>query len=165
MSLLRPSVGIIAGALAWMLGLGGAGIVATDLSPWYYELRKPAWQPADKWFGPVWSTIFLLAAIALVLAWSSARATSDARARLLVIYVVNAVLNVLWSYLFFRLRRPDRALVEVVALWLSIVAMIWALAPLSTTAALLVAPYLAWVSFASVLNRAIVRLNGPFGAA
>lgn len=159
MSLFR----VIAGALVWMVGLGAAGIWATDLSAWYYDLRKPSWKPSDVWFGPVWSTIFLLAAVALVLAWQSERATPEARTRLVLAYVVNAVCNVLWSYLFFRLRRPDWALVEVVVLWLSIVAMVWALWPLSKVGALLVAPYLVWVSFASVLNRAIVRLNGPFG--
>jgi tryptophan-rich sensory protein len=62
------------------------------------------------------------------------------------------------------MRRPDWALVEVVALWMSIVAMMWALAPQSKLGAALILPYLAWVSFASVLNRAIVRLNAPFGA-
>jgi translocator protein len=154
---------VIGGALVWMVGLGAAGIWATDLSAWYYDLRKPSWKPSDVWFGPVWSTIFLLCAVALVLAWQSERATPEARTRLALAYVVNAVCNVLWSYLFFRLRRPDWALVEVVVLWLSIVAMVWALWPLSKVGALLVAPYLVWVSFASVLNRAIVRLNGPFG--
>jgi benzodiazapine receptor len=112
----------------------------------------------------VWSTIFLCAAVAFVLAWSAENATPEARSRLLVAYLVNAVLNVLWSLLFFRMRRPDWALVEVVALWISIVAMMWALAPLSKLGAALILPYLAWVSFASVLNRAIVRLNAPFGA-
>jgi translocator protein len=164
MSLLRPSLGVIAMAGAWMFGLGGMGIVATQLSPWYYELRQPSWKPSDVLFGPVWSTIFLCAAVALVLAWSAESATAPARSRLLVVYLVNAALNVLWSLLFFRLRRPDWALVEVVALWISIVAMMWTLAPLSRLGAALILPYLAWVSFASVLNRAIVRLNAPFGA-
>ena len=163
--LFSASAGAIATAVAWMVGLGAMGIVATDLSPWYYELRKPAWKPSDTLFGPVWSTIFLLAAIAFVLAWTSPEATREARTRLVAVYAVNAVLNVAWSVLFFRLRRPDWALGEVGLLWLSIVAMIWALAPLSALAAWLVAPYLAWVSFASVLNRAIVRLNAPFGSA
>jgi len=157
------SVGAIAGAAAWMVGLGAMGIVATDLTPWYYGLRKPEWKPSDTLFGPVWSTIFLLSAIAFVLAWSSPTADGAARSRLLAVYAVNAVLNVLWSWLFFRMRRPDWALLEVVPLWLSIVAMIWALAPLSRVGALLLLPYLLWVSFATVLNRAIVRLNGPFG--
>jgi len=163
-SLLRPSIGAIATAGAWMVGLGGMGFVATKLSPWYYRLRQPSWKPSDVLFGPVWSTIFLCAAVALVLAWSAESATPAARSRLLAVYLVNAVLNVLWSLLFFRLRRPDWALVEVVALWLSIVAMMWALAPLSKLGAALLVPYLAWVSFASVLNLAIVRLNAPFGA-
>jgi tryptophan-rich sensory protein len=164
MSLLRASIGSIAMAAVWMFGLGGLGVVATELSPWYYALRKPEWKPSDVLFGPVWSTIFLCAAVAFVLAWNADGATPSARTRLVVVYVVNAILNVLWSYLFFRLRRPDWALVEVVALWLSIVAMIWALAPLTKLGAALIIPYLAWVSFASVLNRSIVRLNGPFGA-
>ena len=164
MSLIRASVGSIVMAAVWMFGLGGLGVVTTDLSPWYYELRKPSWKPSDLLFGPVWSTIFLLAAAAFVLAWNADGATPSARTRLVVAYVVNAVLNVLWSYLFFRMRRPDWALAEVVALWISIVAMIVVLAPLSKVAAALLAPYLAWVSFASVLNRSIVRLNGPFGA-
>lgn len=163
--LFSASAGAIAMAVAWMVGLGAMGIVATDLSPWYYELRKPAWKPSDTLFGPVWSTIFLLAAIAFVLAWTSPDATREARTRLVAVYAVNAVLNVAWSVLFFRLRRPDWALGEVALLWLSIVAMIWALAPLTTVGAWLIAPYLAWVSFASVLNRAIVRLNAPFGSA
>jgi tryptophan-rich sensory protein len=164
MSLWRPSLGALAMAGVWMVGLGGMGVVATQLSPWYYELRKPAWKPSDVLFGPVWSTIFLCAAIAFVLAWNAEGATPSARTRLVVVYLVNAVLNVGWSLLFFRMRRPDWALVEVAALWISIVAMIWALAPLSKLGAALIAPYLAWVSFASVLNRAIVRLNAPFGA-
>jgi tryptophan-rich sensory protein len=156
-----PTAAIVT-AVAWMIVLGGAGVVSTDLSPWYYALRKPEWKPSDVLFGPVWSTIFLLAAIALVLGWTSEAATPAARTRLVAAYVANGVLNVTWSVLFFRMRRPDWALVEVVALWVSIVAMMWVLAPLSRTAAWLLAPYLAWVSFASVLNRAIVRLNGPF---
>jgi len=112
-SLLRPSLGVIAMAGVWMVG-SEAWHRATDLTPWYYELRKPSWKPSDVLFGPVWSTIFLCAAVALVLAWSSESATPAARSRLLVVYLVNAVLNVLWSLLFFRMRRPDWALVEVV---------------------------------------------------
>ncbi len=80
----------------------------------------------------------------------------------MLLFVANGLLNMGWSLLFFTLRRPDRALVEVVALWLSILALIVVLAPASPLAAWLVVPYLLWVSFASVLNVAIVRLNRPF---
>jgi tryptophan-rich sensory protein len=154
---------VVAAAAAWAVGLGVAGIVATELGPWYYALRKPPWKPSDVLFGPVWTTIFALAALAAVLAWQAADGAPEARTRLLAAYAVNAVLNVLWSLLFFRLRRPDWALAEVALLWLSIAGMIAAVAPLSRLGAWLLAPYLAWVSFASVLNRAIVRLNQPFG--
>jgi tryptophan-rich sensory protein len=156
---------VLAGAVFWVVALGGLGVLATDLSNWYYALRKPAWQPPDFLFGPVWSTIFLLAGVALVLGWVSASATPSNRLALVVAYVVNGALNTTWSVLFFRLRRPDWALLEVGLLWLSIAAMIVILWPLSRVAALLVVPYLAWVSFATVLNRAIIRLNGPFGSA
>lgn len=156
---------VLAGAAVWVVALGGLGIVATDLSRWYYALRKPEWQPPDFLFGPVWTTIFILAGIAFVLGWVSPAATTASRLALIVAYVVNGALNTFWSVLFFRLRRPDWALVEVVPLWLSIAAMIVILWPLSRVAAFLVVPYLAWVSFATVLNRTIIRLNGPFGSA
>ncbi|HEY3846054.1 MAG TPA: TspO/MBR family protein [Acetobacteraceae bacterium] len=73
------------------------------------------------------------------------------------------MLNILWSPLFFKLRRPDWALIEVPFLWLSILAPIVLLAPISRTASLLMTPYLVWVSFAAVLNLTIVQLNRPFG--
>ena len=81
------------------------------------------------------------------------------------LFSANGVLNAAWSGLFFTLRRPDWALAEVVPLWLSIAAMIGGVAPLSALAGWLLAPYLAWVSFAAVLNRTIVRLNAPFKTA
>lgn len=139
-------------------GLGGA---ATQLGPWYYGLRKPLWQPPDWLFGPAWTVIFALIAAAGVAGWRAA-ADRASQVRLIALFGVNGFLNVLWSVLFFHLQRPDWALVEVVLLWLSILVLIIALAPLSRLASWLLVPYLAWVSFASVLNLAIVRLNQPF---
>jgi tryptophan-rich sensory protein len=97
----------------------------------------------------------------VVEAWRHARAPAE-RARIILLFAINGVLNVLWSGLFFRLHRPDWALAEVGFLWLSIVALIVALAPLSKTASWLLVPYLAWVTFAALLNRAVVQLNSPF---
>jgi len=141
--------------------LGILGALVTDLSPWYYGLRKPAWQPPDWLFGPVWTLIFGLAALAGILAWREAWGSAD-RTRILVLFAVNAALNVGWSWFFFRLHRPDWALVEVGFLWLSIVVLMVALWPMSRAASWLLAPYLVWVTFATVLNFAIVRLNQPF---
>jgi tryptophan-rich sensory protein len=86
----------------------------------------------------------------------------SARQRILAAFALNAFLNTLWSLLFFRLKRPDWALYEVGFLWLSIVLLIVLLSRESRMAAWLLAPYLAWVSFASLLNWTIVQLNAPF---
>jgi tryptophan-rich sensory protein len=78
---------------------------------------------------------------------------------IIVLFAINYALNIAWSALFFRLERPDWALIEVIFLWLSIVALMIGLMPISATAGLLIIPYLAWVSFAAYLNLTIVRLN------
>ncbi len=139
------------------------GALSTDLGPWYAGLVRPPWQPPDLWFGPVWTLIFALAALSGASAW---RALADARQRqtLLVLWSLNACLNVLWSLLFFRLHRPDWALAEVGLLWLSILGLALYSASASRRAAWLLVPYLAWVTFAAVLNYAVVDLNAPFGA-
>lgn len=134
------------------------GGLATDLDGWYRALEKPAWQPPDWLFGPAWTLIYSLAAIAGVSAWRGAPDAAG-RNRVLGLFALNAFLNVLWSLLFFRLHRPDWALVEVAFLWLSIVLLIAGLRPFSRTTTWLLLPYLAWVSFAAVLNASIVQLN------
>ncbi len=159
MRLQRPTP-IIAAALA-ATTVAVAGGLLTDLSPWYYALRSPAWKPPDWLFGPAWTTIFACAALAGLYAWNGSCRRTD-RVRILTLFGVNAALNVLWSVLFFRLHRPDWALVEVILLWVSIVALMVGLARHSRAASWLLAPYLVWVSFAAALNLAIVQLNGPF---
>jgi len=138
--------------------IGILGMLSTDLDGWYRALDKPAWQPPDWLFGPVWTLIYALAALAGVSAWRGA-GDSAARNRIVTLFALNAFLNVLWSLLFFRLHRPDWALVEVVFLWLSIVALMVGLRPFSKASTGYLAPYLVWVSFAAALNAAIVRLN------
>jgi len=152
----------LAPAAVWAIVTAGAGAMVTELGPWYRELRKPAWQPPDWLFGPAWTVIFLLAALAAAISLSNEHATGGSQLRIAIAYVVNAALNIGWSVLFFRWHRPDWALVEVAPLWLSIVGMMAAVAPLSRVAVGLLVPYLLWVTFAAVLNRAIVGLNGPF---
>lgn len=143
-----------------VLGAGGL-LTGVGLGPWYDRLRKPAWQPPSWLFGPAWTVIGALTATSAVLAWDGARDRTD-RTKVIGLFAANGTLNALWSALFFALRRPDWALAEVGPLWLSIAALIKGVAPLSRRAGWLLAPYLAWVSFAAVLNRKIVRLNAPF---
>jgi translocator protein len=139
------------------------GGLLTEISPWYKGLKNPKWKPPDWAFGPVWTVIFTLAVISALIAWRQALTPFD-RQHLLISFGVNCMLNAAWSGLFFKLRRPDWALVETCFLWASIVWMMVAVYPLSATAALLLAPYLLWVSIASVLNWKIVQLNKPFSA-
>lgn len=151
--------------LAWAFALSfataGVGGALTDLGPWYFALKHPDWKPPDAVFGAIWSTIFTLAAVSAWLAWQAA-ATQGLRRRVAVLFGLNALLNIVWSGLYFTLQRPDWALLEVVALWLSIVALMLGLWRLSRWASVLLLPYLVWVSIASVLNWATVQLNGPF---
>jgi tryptophan-rich sensory protein len=125
-------------------------------------LAKPAWTPPDPAFGVIWTVIFALAAIAGVSAW---RAAPGDRGREAVIglFAVNGFLNILWSLIFFTLQRPDWALVESAGLWLSVAALVVFLGRLSRRAAVLLVPYLIWVSLAVLLNYQVTRLNGPFG--
>ncbi len=137
------------------------GALMTDLGPWYFNLQKPTWQPPDWLFGPAWTLIFGLCALSGYLAWRNAP-NRGGRDGVIALFALNAFLNVLWSGLFFRMRRPDWALPESALLWLSILLMIIVLQRYSKWAAALLVPYLAWVSFATILNWAVVRLNAPF---
>jgi benzodiazapine receptor len=150
-------------AAAMAILVASLGATMTDVGPWYHALEKPSWQPPDWLFGPVWTLIFALAAAAGVFAWRNA--TTDAQRDWVIgLFAINGTLNVLWSALFFRLQRPDWALIEVVFLWLSVLVPIVVFSRYSKTSSWLLVPYLAWVTFAAVLNWEIVRLNEPFGA-
>ena len=153
---------VITAAVA-ALAAAGLGALSTDLGPWYASLRQPPWKPSDLWFGPAWTLIYARAALAGVQAWLR---TPDRGARdtLIAAFAINGTLNVVWSLLFFRLRRPDWALAEVGLLWLSILLLIVIAGRRRVSAGWLLAPYLGWVTFAAVLNAAVVRLNSPFGA-
>ncbi len=150
-----------AGAALLVAIVGG---LATDIGPWYQALNKPSWQPPDWLFGPVWTVIYALAALAGVIAWRHAQRGAE-RHRIIVLFALNAALNVLWSWLFFGWHRPDLALAEVGFLWLSILALILALGRIAPAAGWLLVPYLLWVSFAAFLNYTIVQLNAPFSGA
>ena len=152
----RATIVATASAVA-VLGTGG---LLTKIGPWYASLKKPSWQPPGWAFGPAWTVIGGLTAWSAVLAWTPLRSRPERRT-LIGLFVVNGVLNILWSLLFFNRKRPDWALIEVVPLWLSIAALIAAVRTRTPRAAWLLAPYLAWVSFAAFLNLTIVRLNRP----
>ena len=149
-------------AAAWAIILGGAGGALTEIGQWYRDLNKPSWQPPDWLFGPAWTVILGLSAWSFYIAWMAAPTPTD---RFIVgaLFAVNFVLHLLWSPLFFKIKRPDWALVENVFLWLSVLSLCLVLPRYDSFAAWLNVPYIAWVSFAMLLNWKIVQLNAPFG--
>lgn len=150
---------LVAAALAAMVAVMGATI--TDLGPWYRSLAQPAWAPPDAAYGIAWTLIYAFATIAGVSAWSAIDSAREAD-WLFGLFALNGFLNILWSLLFFRFHRPDWALIEGVALWLSVAALLVVCGRRSRLAGGLLLPYLAWVSVALALNLAVVCLNGPF---
>ncbi|MEM7006696.1 MAG: TspO/MBR family protein [Pseudomonadota bacterium] len=127
---------------------------------WYESLNKPSWIPPNWAFPTVWSVLFLLNTVAGALAWEAAGNTVGGREMLpFVVYGVSLGLNFVWSALFFGMKRMDLSLVEVVLLWISLVAQMAVFAPISLPAALLALPYLAWVTTAGVLNFRMIQLK------
>ncbi len=151
---------IVVAALA-AVAVAATGTTLTDLGPWYQGLREPRWKPPDAAFGIIWTTIFAFTAASGVVAWQHAR-TYSGRQWIVAFFALNGFLNVLWSLIFFKLRRPDLAMVEVGFLWVSILSLMVVLLRRSLVASGLLAPYLVWVSIAAALNYEVVILNGPF---
>jgi translocator protein len=150
---------IIAGAGATIVAVAGG--LLTEVGSWYRGLKSPSWKPPDWAFGPVWTVILSLCAYAVSVAWRDAP-SETMRSGIIAMFAINAVLHVAWSLLFFKLKRPDWSLIEVAALWLSVLAPVIAFSTYSSLAALLLAPYLVWVAVAAYLNYEMVRLNRPF---
>lgn len=150
-------------ALAGFVGAAVAvQIVASALTfphvrEWYPALAKPPWTPPAWVFGPVWTALYLMMAVAAWLVWREAGWSEGKTA--LTMWFVQLALNGAWSGLFFALRSPLAGLVDIVLLWAAIAATILLFAPVSRVAAGLLLPYLLWVSYAAALNFAIWRLN------
>jgi translocator protein len=137
-------------------GIGGA-LTATSLAGWYLGLAKPSWNPPNWIFGPVWTTLYIMMAIAAWLVWRAEGWRSAALP--LMAFAIQLVLNVTWSGLFFALQNPGAAFAEILLLWLAIAATFFLFWHVDRVAAALLAPYMAWVSFAAVLNFAVWQLN------
>ena len=135
----------------------GALAASSSLGSWYHSLEKPAWNPPEAIFGPVWSVLYLIMAIAAWLVWR--RGSENEVIPAMTTYFAQLVLNVLWPLIFFGLRAPGWAVFDIVLLWLAIIVAITQFRRVSLAAAWLLAPYLAWVTFASVLNITIWRIN------
>lgn len=143
--------------LVMTLGIGGLGSIFTSQSveTWFPLLTKPSWNPPSWVFGPVWTTLYILMAVAAWRVWLRGKFWGTPA----VLFAANLLLNLAWSLLFFGLRQPGTAFAEILVLLVSILAMTVSFGKIDRVAAWLLGPYLAWVSFASVLNYSIWILN------
>jgi benzodiazapine receptor len=142
------------------LAAGFIGSIFTNRSIpiWYESLKKPSFNPPGWLFGPVWTALFILMGISLFLIWQKGLNYNGVKIALIV-FGIQLILNILWSILFFGLRAPLAAFIEIIILWILILMTILIFYPISKTAALLLLPYILWVSFASILNFSLWRLN------
>lgn len=142
---------------AFAAGAIGSAATFENVKTWYPTLAKPAWTPPSTLFAPVWTALYALMAIA---AWRAWRVSLPGNAYVTgCLYGLQLALNALWSICFFGLKRPGLALVDIVLLWLLLLALLVRLWRKDRLAGLLWAPYLAWVTFASALNASIWWLN------
>lgn len=153
------NVRIILGLCGWLVACFAVASLGAVFMPgdWYAALRKPAWNPPGWLFGPVWTTLYTMMAVAAWLVWK--RGGFVFQRRPLALFLGQLVLNAAWTPLFFGLHRPGMAFAVIILLWLAIAATLVAFRPVSRAAAWLLVPYLAWVGFAAVLNGTLWRLN------
>ncbi|RCH54056.1 tryptophan-rich sensory protein [Mucilaginibacter hurinus] len=148
---------IICIAIPVAIGITASYFTDSD-SAWYLALKKPSFNPPGWLFAPVWTSLYIMMGVASYLVWQN-RENREPYFKARSLYVMQLILNFSWSFIFFQAHNVLGALVIIVLLWVLIVACIFSFKKLSTAAAWLMVPYILWVSFATVLNYSILRLN------
>ncbi len=146
---------IICLAVGYLSGM----VTRASITTWYPTLVKPSFNPPNWIFAPVWTSLYVMMGVAAGLIWNQITTQKSAVTKALQIFAIQLILNALWSYLFFGLHNLMLATIEVVLLWLMIFETYSQFAKINKTASYLMLPYLAWVSFASVLTASIWWLN------
>jgi len=155
---LTKSIGLVVCLLVTFAAAAlGSIATGTSVGQWYQSLTKPSLTPPDWVFGPVWTALYIMMAVAAWLLWQK-KGFYHVRWPL-ALFLLQLALNTLWSVIFFGLRSPALAAIEIVVLWLAIAATLVAFWRHSVVAALLLLPYLAWVTFAALLNFQFAWLN------
>ncbi len=157
MSTRQQLIGLIAWLALCFAAAAIGGIASIQAASFYAGLVRPEWAPPAAWFGPVWTALYALMAIAAWLVWRSGgfRAARGA----LTLFLVQLALNALWSWLFFRWKLGALAVIEIALLWLLVVATLFAFWRVRKMAGALLLPYLLWVGFATALCYSVWRLN------
>jgi translocator protein len=149
--LISITVPLAAGTLAGLF-------TARGVNGWYRTITRPDWNPPDAVFAPVWTMLYILMGIAFYLVWQK-RAPAAIKQPAITFWIVQLILNALWSFLFFSVHAIGWALTEILVLWLAILITIFTVARVSKLAAWLLVPYISWVSFATILTYTIWQLN------
>lgn len=149
---------IISILIPLLVGTTAGLFTSSGVKGWYAVANKPWFNPPNWIFAPVWTSLYVLMGIALFLVWKSDVAVNIKKTAL-TLFAAQLVLNFFWSFIFFKLQQPGWAFAEIILMWLMILMTIWWFGKISSTAAWLLVPYICWVSFASVLNYSIWRLN------
>jgi tryptophan-rich sensory protein len=158
----RARLGDLAGlvlfvALCLAIGALGASLTAASVETWYADLAKPSFNPPDEIFGPVWTVLYILMGVAAWRVWRGA--DRDTARGPLSLFALQLALNLGWSVVFFGLHKIAAAVATIVVLDIAVLVTALAFRTVDRLAALLMAPYLAWIAFATLLNVAIWRLN------
>jgi len=141
------------------VGYSASTVTRPSVETWYPTIVKPVFNPPNWIFMPVWTLLYILMAIAAGLVWDKIKEQTEEVKKALLFFIIQLILNAIWSYLFFGLKNPLLALVEIVLLWLMIYETYFKFIKINKTAGYLLIPYLAWVGFATILNASIWWLN------
>jgi tryptophan-rich sensory protein len=149
---------VISIAIPVAVGAISGFFTISGVESWYQTIAKPSWNPPNWIFGPVWTTLYILMGIALYLIWKS-ESSDILKKTAIALFSVQLILNFFWSLIFFNQHQVGWALAEIIMMWVVILLTIFAFANVNKTAAWLLVPYIAWVSFATILNYTIWQLN------
>jgi translocator protein len=149
---------IVAIAVPLSIGALGSYFTIPEINDWYQTINKPAWNPPNWIFGPVWTSLYLLMGISLYLVWKS-NTTDGTKTLAVSFFIIQLGLNFFWTIIFFNLHQTGWAVVEIMLLWVFILFTIFSFSSIHKAAPWLLVPYICWVSFAMILNYSIWQLN------
>ena len=141
------------------VGIGSLGGIFTisEIPNWYAGLNKPSFNPPNWLFGPVWTSLYTMMGVSFYLIWK--QPANETRKKAIQLFMIHFVLNFFWSIIFFSIHAIGSALIEIIVMWIFILLTIIQFSKLSKVAAWLLVPYIAWVSFATILTASIWKLN------
>ena len=149
---------IISILLPMIIGGISGSFTSASINTWYVTLNKPWFNPPNWIFGPVWTLLYLMMGIAFYMIWKS-EAVNAVKQTAVILFAAQLLVNFLWSLIFFYLKQPGWAMIDIILMWILIVATIFSFGKISSTAAWLMLPYICWVSFAMILNFYLWKLN------